>query len=50
MEAAAYYHAASADRVGGDFYDLFRVDDGRWGLFVGDVCGCGVGAAVVTSP
>jgi phosphoserine phosphatase RsbU/P len=49
MEAAAYYHAASADRVGGDFYDLFGLDDGRWGLFVGDVCGSGVGAAVVTS-
>jgi phosphoserine phosphatase RsbU/P len=49
MEAAAYYHIASPDQVGGDFYDLFRLDDGRWGLFIGDVCGKGVGAAVLTS-
>ena len=49
LEADAHYHVASADQVGGDFYDLFRLDDGRWGLFVGDVCGQGAGAAVVTS-
>jgi phosphoserine phosphatase RsbU/P len=49
LEAAAHYHVASADQVGGDFYDLFRLDDGRWGLFIGDVCGKGAGAAVVTS-
>jgi sigma-B regulation protein RsbU (phosphoserine phosphatase) len=49
LEAAAHYHPASADRVGGDFYDLFALDDGRWALFVGDVCGSGAGAAVVTS-
>lgn len=49
LEAAAYYHPASTDEVGGDFYDLFRLDDGRWGLFIGDVCGNGAGAAVVTS-
>lgn len=49
LEVAAYYHAASADEVGGDFYDLFRLDDGRWALFVGDVCGKGAGAAVMTS-
>ena len=49
LAAAAHYHVASSDQVGGDFYDLFRLDDGRWGLFVGDVCGKGAGAAVVTS-
>jgi phosphoserine phosphatase RsbU/P len=49
LEVAAHYHPASADEVGGDFYDLFRLDDGRWGLFIGDVCGNGAGAAVVTS-
>jgi phosphoserine phosphatase RsbU/P len=49
LEVAAHYHPASTDEVGGDFYDLFRLDDGRWGLFVGDVCGNGAGAAVVTS-
>jgi sigma-B regulation protein RsbU (phosphoserine phosphatase) len=49
MEAAAHYHVASPDEVGGDFYDLFRLDDGRWALFIGDVCGKGAGAAVLTS-
>jgi sigma-B regulation protein RsbU (phosphoserine phosphatase) len=49
MQAAAYYHVASPDQVGGDFYDLFRLDDGRWALFIGDVCGKGAGAAVLTS-
>ena len=49
LEVAAHYNPASTDEVGGDFYDLFRLDDGRWGLFVGDVCGNGAGAAVVTS-
>jgi sigma-B regulation protein RsbU (phosphoserine phosphatase) len=49
VEVAAHYHVASADQVGGDFYDLFRLDDGRWGMFVGDVCGNGAGAAAVTS-
>jgi phosphoserine phosphatase RsbU/P len=49
LEIAAYYHAASSNQVGGDFYDVFGLDDGRWGLFIGDVCGSGVGAAVVTS-
>ena len=49
LEVAAYYHAASSNQVGGDFFDLFGLDDGRWGWFIGDVCGSGVGAAVVTS-
>ena len=48
VEVAAHYHAASPDEIGGDFYDLFRLD-GHWGLFIGDVCGKGAGAAVVTS-
>ena len=28
--------------VGGDFYDLFQVDDGSWSVVVGDACGKGV--------
>ena len=36
-----YYHTASADQVGGDFYDLFPLADDRWGFFLGDVCGKG---------
>lgn len=49
MEAAAYYHTASADQLGGDFYDVFALGDGRWGFFLGDVCGKGPEAAAVTS-
>jgi sigma-B regulation protein RsbU (phosphoserine phosphatase) len=49
LETAAYFHPASLDEVGGDFYDLFRLPDGRWGFFLGDVCGKGAAAAVLTS-
>ncbi|MFG2682066.1 PP2C family protein-serine/threonine phosphatase [Streptomyces sp. NPDC048392] len=49
LEVAAHYHIASLDRVGGDFYDLFPLTHGTWGLFLGDVCGKGAAAAAVTS-
>ncbi|KPC83344.1 MULTISPECIES: PP2C family protein-serine/threonine phosphatase [Streptomyces] len=49
MEAASYYHTASPDRLGGDFYDLFPLDGKRWAFFLGDVCGKGPQAAAVTS-
>ncbi|MFE6487843.1 PP2C family protein-serine/threonine phosphatase, partial [Streptomyces sp. NPDC057757] len=45
----AHYHIASVDQVGGDFYDLFPLATGTWGLFLGDVCGKGAAAAAVTS-
>jgi sigma-B regulation protein RsbU (phosphoserine phosphatase) len=48
LETAAHYRIASADEVGGDFYDLFPLP-GRWGLFLGDVCGKGAPAAALTS-
>jgi sigma-B regulation protein RsbU (phosphoserine phosphatase) len=35
--------------VGGDFYDFFALPDGRWGFFLGDVCGKGVDAAATTA-
>jgi PAS domain S-box-containing protein len=44
-EIAAYYQPAR--EVGGDFYDFLRLPDGRLGLFVGDVSGKGVPAAIV---
>ncbi|MGW7236634.1 PP2C family protein-serine/threonine phosphatase [Streptomyces sp. NPDC054804] len=49
VEAAAYYHTAHADRLGGDFYDVFPIDGKRFGFFLGDVCGKGPQAAAVTS-
>jgi sigma-B regulation protein RsbU (phosphoserine phosphatase) len=49
LRAAAYYRMASPDHVGGDFYDLFDLGDGRWGFFLGDVSGKGVEAAAVTA-
>ncbi|GGU13170.1 PP2C family protein-serine/threonine phosphatase [Lentzea flava] len=49
VEVEAYYHPASLDQVGGDFYDLFPLAGDTWGFFLGDVSGKGVDAAVVTS-
>ncbi|WP_063022175.1 PP2C family protein-serine/threonine phosphatase [Nocardia niwae] len=49
LEVAAYYHIASADEVGGDFYDLFPITGDSWGMFLGDVCGKGAPAAALTS-
>ncbi|WP_410588234.1 SpoIIE family protein phosphatase [Amycolatopsis sp. lyj-23] len=49
VQVAAYYHPASADEVGGDFYDLFPLTGDGWGFFLGDVSGKGAAAAVVTS-
>lgn len=49
LDVCAHYHLASLDEVGGDFYDLFPLAPGTWGLFLGDVCGKGAAAAAVTS-
>ncbi|MFF5434827.1 PP2C family protein-serine/threonine phosphatase [Streptomyces griseofuscus] len=49
MERAAYYHTASLDRLGGDFYDVFPIDGKRFAFFLGDVCGKGPQAAGLTS-
>ncbi|MFB6768726.1 PP2C family protein-serine/threonine phosphatase [Streptomyces sp. NPDC056337] len=49
LDVSAHYHIASVDEVGGDFYDLFPLAAGTWGLFLGDVCGKGAVAAAVTS-
>ncbi len=48
-EVAAHYHTASPDRLGGDFYDVFPIDEKRFAFFLGDVCGKGPRAAAVTS-
>jgi len=45
----AYRAASEAERVGGDFYDLFEIDEHRVGITVGDVAGKGLNAAALTS-
>jgi serine phosphatase RsbU (regulator of sigma subunit) len=44
---APYYHPAR--EVGGDFYDLFELEEGRVGVVVGDATGKGMPAALVVS-
>jgi anti-sigma regulatory factor (Ser/Thr protein kinase) len=47
MRFKAIYRAAKAEAlVGGDWYDAFRLDDGRIVLSIGDVMGSGLLAAV----
>jgi anti-sigma regulatory factor (Ser/Thr protein kinase)/uncharacterized protein YigA (DUF484 family) len=43
--AARYIPAAEASTVGGDWYDVFQLRDGRVAIAVGDVAGHGVWAA-----
>lgn len=45
LELAAYYR--TSQRAGGDYYDIFPLADGRWGLFIADVSGHGTPAAVM---
>ncbi|HYH48154.1 MAG TPA: GAF domain-containing SpoIIE family protein phosphatase, partial [Acidimicrobiia bacterium] len=54
LDAAARYRPSGAGStgrgnvVGGDFYDLFEVSNGRFGLLLGDVSGVGPEAAALT--
>ncbi|MDD2710277.1 MAG: SpoIIE family protein phosphatase [Verrucomicrobiae bacterium] len=45
IEAAAIIKPAS--HLGGDFYDIFDLGDGRWGVMIADVSGKGVSAAIL---
>ena len=45
----AYRPAGDGSEVGGDFYDVFETGRGTWAIALGDVCGKGVTAAVVTA-
>jgi Stage II sporulation protein E (SpoIIE) len=46
--AARYWPAGEAGLIGGDLFDAFAIDEERWGLVIGDVCGKGVEAAGLT--
>ncbi len=47
--AAVYRPAGRGEEVGGDFYDVFPVGPDDWVVTIGDVCGKGAEAAVVTA-
>lgn len=47
--AAAFRPAGVGDEIGGDFYDVFQIGTGDWAVAIGDVCGKGVEAAVITA-
>lgn len=47
--AVTYRAAGEGNEVGGDFYDVFEIDHGRFGVVIGDVCGKGPHAAALTS-
>jgi PAS domain S-box-containing protein len=48
--AVRYWPAGERTEVGGDFYDVFGVDDQghNFAVVIGDVCGTGPGAAALT--
>jgi serine phosphatase RsbU (regulator of sigma subunit) len=47
--AVRYWPHGTASEVGGDFYDLFALDEaGHFALVLGDVCGTGPAAAALT--
>ena len=41
--------SGDGSEVGGDFYDLFPTGGGEWAVVLGDVCGKGAEAAVLTA-
>ncbi|MBA2768490.1 MAG: SpoIIE family protein phosphatase, partial [Sporichthyaceae bacterium] len=47
--AARYAPAGDGREIGGDFYDVFPVEQGRWAVVLGDVSGKGAEAAAMTA-
>src|SRR5262245_29384887 len=45
LQVAAHYQ--TSQRAGGDYYDFFPVDGGKWGILIADVSGHGTPAAVL---
>jgi sigma-B regulation protein RsbU (phosphoserine phosphatase) len=45
LDLAAYYQTSA--RAGGDYYDMFPLPNGLWGLLIADVSGHGTPAAVL---
>ncbi len=50
VQITGRYRPADREQdVGGDFYDAFAIDENRWGVAIGDVCGKGAEAAALTA-
>ena len=50
IEVGHAYQAAGADsEIGGDFYDVYGLSDNRVAIVIGDVCGKGIGAAMLAA-
>jgi serine phosphatase RsbU (regulator of sigma subunit)/CHASE3 domain sensor protein len=47
--ASRFRASGTGTLVGGDFYDAFALDDGRWLAWIGDVCGKGPQAAAIAA-
>lgn len=47
--SARYFPAGSPDRIGGDWYDVIRVEGGAVALIVGDVAGADLEATALTA-
>jgi serine phosphatase RsbU (regulator of sigma subunit) len=49
IDLAVRYLPAGPSAVGGDFYDVFAIDQGSWAVLIGDCCGTGPNAAALSS-
>ena len=47
--ASRYVPAGDGGEIGGDFFDVFPLDEQTWAFVLGDVSGKGAGAAAVTA-
>jgi serine phosphatase RsbU (regulator of sigma subunit) len=47
--ATRYEPAGDGREIGGDFFDVFALNEGTWGVVLGDVSGKGAEAAAVTA-